>query len=163
MLMELLNWSLIPAFLAVIINSVIYLINSFKATDIERKLMSNFQRFKYPLSVSVVFSLIFSVIFTILYLTEGTKLDYNSFIGLFILFLAIYVVSLSIVDAIINYRIFKRYEFKIKPSDSDKDLEWKIIRVNHKGELILQRENEDEYRIVKDYYGMSIIPIEKDK
>ncbi|MDO6448078.1 hypothetical protein [Oceanobacillus profundus] len=141
---------LIITSLGLVGNCIIYIINNFNTTVVERKLMSNFQKVRYPLSLSFVSAIVVS---TFIIVFEGDKLElglFISFISLFIFSVIVYVIVLLGVDLFFILKN-RKYTFKIT-LDSGRD--WKIIKAtNHKG-LLLERGR--QYKFIKDYHDMPI-------
>ncbi|WP_322555776.1 hypothetical protein, partial [Sporosarcina beigongshangi] len=104
----LINAGLLSSSVALIASSIIYIINNINTKEIERKLMSNFQKVRYSLSLAFISSFVFSVLITMWTLFESNKLEYNLFIGSFIVSLLILMVVLLILEIFYIFILRKR-------------------------------------------------------
>lgn len=147
---NLINAGLLSTSVALITSSIIYIINNFNTKEIEIKLMSNFQKIRLSLSLAFISAFVFSILITILSFFESKKLEYNLFIGSFILSLFILMIVLLFLEISFIF-ILRNRKYEITLKDGSK---WEIIKsTSDKGLLLKQGEN---YKIIKDYYNMQL-------
>jgi len=154
-LQNLINTGLLSSTIALILSSIIYVINNFNTKDVERKLMSNFHKIRYVLSLSLVSAFLNTIVILVLYMIKGGVVTGNIFIGLFILSITVFSVILLMVELCFLF-IARKFKFIIKLNDGTK---WEIIKTTNDKGLLLKKG--DEYKIIKDYYNLPIIKLMK--
>ncbi|HEY4601273.1 MAG TPA: hypothetical protein VIG73_08395 [Cerasibacillus sp.] len=152
---NLINTGLLSSTIALILSSIIYVINNFNTKDVERKLMSNFHKIRYVLSLSLVSAFLNTIVILVLYMIKGGVVTGNIFIGLFILSITVFSVILLMVELCFLF-IARKFKFIIKLNDGTK---WEIIKTTNDKGLLLKKG--DEYKIIKDYYNLPIIKLMK--
>lgn len=150
---------LISSIISIFFFSVIYFINYWDITEFEKKVMTNFQKFKIYVSFITLISIIMT--FVIWFLDYKNNKDIITFITLFVLTF-ILIIIVHFLTWLVNVFFAPRYEYTIS-FNNDED-EWSIVKaVVSKG--VLLKNSRDEYMIIKDYNNCIIkkVPIERFK
>lgn len=147
---NLINAGLISSSLALIAGSLVNIINNINTKEIERKLMSNFQKIQYSLSLSLIGAIAGAIVITIWSMIKDDKPVNNPFTVSFIMLLLIIGAVLLIVEICYIFKL-KNIKFKIELNDGS---QWDIIKTTNDKGLLLK--HDDTYKIIKDYYNMPI-------
>lgn len=145
----LINAGLFSSSLALVISSLIYVINNFNTREIERRLMSNFQKIRYGLSLSLICALTFAVFIFLSENINSDSIEYVLSVGAFVLSLSIMIAVLLITELCFIF-ILRKQKYNIKLKDGT---DWVIIKTTNRG-LLLKKG--DEYKIINDYFDMPI-------
>lgn len=146
---NLINISFISSSLTLVISCLIYVINNFNAKEIEVNLMSNFQKIRYGLSLSLVSAVALSIIIFLKETFEGVEPENTLAIGAFIVTISTMVLLLMLLEIWFIFMAKKRRYVIILNDDSD----WEIVKTTNKGLLLKKGE---EYKIIDDYFNMPI-------
>lgn len=164
---SLINSGFIAIFFALLVGSISYVANNFRATPLEKKLMTSFEKIKIRSSKAFILSFV-SVVIVSLILIFDEEIDGTS-VPMFVLLLIIIMLFFFVMffAHIVITEYFKSRFTKKKldyfitlTNEKGIDTEWKVIRMTGSNYLLIKHKDSEEYRLLKDYDNLSIKAVE---